>query len=160
MPWHDPTLIKQMCYLLLEDSFFSDFFVALLSFFTVADLLFLTSLRPDELTPVDLDCVAARFDLAFCPDEGFDTDLLVTVVDDFRVVTALLSVRGLLTDLFVTEVFDLLVVLRLVVEDGFVTDLLFTDLDDLLVVVPIFLSFDRFVLVLFTAGVDLRVVVE
>lgn len=153
-----------MYYLLPEDSFFSDF-LDLLSFLTVAALLFLASRRPDELTPVDLDWVADRLDLAFCPDEGLETDLLVTVFDDFRVVTVLLSVLGLFTDLFVTEVFDLLVVTGSLAEDGFVTDLLFTDVDDLvddlLVVVPIFLSFDRVVpVLLFTAGVDLRVVVE
>ena len=92
----------------------------------------------EDFTPVDFDCRTDRFVAAFCP--GFETDLLVTVVVDLRVVPVFCTDEGLVIDFLVTVVFDLLVVPVFCPDGGFVTDLLVTvvlDLREVLVRLPV-----------------------
>jgi hypothetical protein len=88
-----------------------------------------------ELTPVDFDCLVTRVVFAFCPDEGFATDLLVTVVVDLLVVPVLVPAGGFVTAFFVTVVDDLLVVPVLCSTGAFESDLFVTVVLDLRVVV-------------------------
>lgn len=92
---------------MLSDSFFlSAFFVV------VSVLAFFVSLRLLELTPVSFDLVRVLLVPAFCPDEGFVIDLLVTFVEEddlLPVVTFLSEDDGFVAALLVTVV-DLFVV--------------------------------------------------
>jgi len=89
----------------------------------------------EELTPVDFDCRIVLFPEAFCPDDEFETGLLVTVLTDLRFFTVLRSTGGFDTDLSVTEVVDLLIVPLLCPDEGFFADFWVIVVFDLLVVV-------------------------
>ena len=104
----------------------SDSFVFPPLFTVVPDLLLPLLLRLEELTPVVVDFPDVRFVPAFCPDEGFEADLFVTVVFDRRVVPAFCPDDGFVTDLFVTVVFDRRVVPAFCPDEGFETGLLVT----------------------------------
>jgi hypothetical protein len=118
-------------YFLLESFLSAEAFAFSVFFGVAAELLLLLVV---ELTPVDFDCLDALFVLAFCPEEGLVTDLLVTVVVDLLVVPVLCSAGGFVTDFLVTVVDDLLVVPVLFSTGAFVPDLLVTAVFDLRVV--------------------------
>jgi hypothetical protein len=67
-------------------------------------------LRIEELFTDVFDDPDVWFIWAFCPDGGFVTDLLSTVVADLRVVSLLCPAGGFMMDLLVSVDVDLLVV--------------------------------------------------
>jgi hypothetical protein len=151
------SLYLQINYFLLESVEVSVSFT-FTGFFGVAFGLLLTLLlRPGVLTPVDFELRVAGAVPAFCPEDGFEAGLLVTVGADRRAVPAFCSVADLVAGLFVTLAGVRLVVLVFGCVDDLVAGL-FVTLAGVLLVVLVFGCVDDLVAGLFVTAAGARLV--